>query len=250
MKILVGSIWALLLCLFVWGQDAGSLIKEAERLEALPNEKAAFDKFKQALVLAPANAYILCKCSELCSRIGNREKTTSVRDNYYTAAVYYAKQALANAPQSDEANVVMAIAIGRTALTKSGKEKVALVKDIKHYTDFAIKYNKQNFKAWHVLGKWHYEVSNLNFVERTAVKMFYGGLPEASFKKAIEYYEKARTLKPGFMLNYLELARAYEKNDNTTKAVELLRQLLTLPNTTEDDPRVKEEAKKLLRKWE
>ncbi len=250
MKILIGSIWALLFCLFVFGQDVNSYIKEAERLEALPNEKAAFDKFKQALVLAPSNSYILSKCSELCSRIGNREKSSTTRDNYYTAALYYAKQALASTPQSDEANVVMAIAIGRSALTKSGKEKVALVKDIKHYTDFAIKYNKQNFKAWHVLGKWHYEVSNLNFVERTAIKMFFGGLPQASFKKAIEYYEKAKALKPGFILNYLELAKAYDKNDQTSKALEQLRYLLTLPNTTEDDPRIKEEAQKLIKKWD
>ena len=224
-------------------QDAASFIKEGERLEAVPNEKGAFEKFKLALVHDPGNVYVLTKCSELCSRIGNR-------DAYYAAALSYSKKALALAPQNDEANVSMAIALGRIALLKAGKEKITAVKDIKHYADFAIKYNRQNFKAWHILGKWNYEVSNLNTIERAATKVFYGGLPNSSFKKAIEAYEMAKKLKPDFILNYLELAKAYQKNNQKNVAIAQLKTLLLLPNKTEDDPRIKTEARSLLAKWD
>ncbi|MEP6712730.1 MAG: hypothetical protein ABJA37_09955 [Ferruginibacter sp.] len=231
-------------------QDINSYINEGNRLEALPDEKAAFQKFKIALKLQPGNLYALNKCSELCSRIGNREKDIKSRDNYYAAAVIYARTALKISPTNDEANVVMAIAVGRTVLIKSGKEKISAVKDIKHYADIALKTNAQNFKAWHILGKWNYEVSNLNMMERAAAKIFFGGLPDASLKNAISSYEKAKSLNPGFLLNYLELAKAYKRNDDTGKAIAQLRILLPLPMQTEDDPRIKTEAQKLIKSWE
>ena len=233
-----------------FAQDANSFINEGNRLEVLPNEKAAFQKFKEALKLQPANLYALCKCSELCSRIGNRESDTKSRDNYYAAAVIYAKTALKVSPSNDEANTAMAIAVGRTILIKTGKEKIAAVKDIRHYADIALKTNAQNFKAWHILGKWNYEVSNLNIVERAAAKVFFGGLPDASLKNAIASYEKAKAIKPGFLLNYIELARAYNRNGETEKAMAQLNKLMQLPYQTEDDPRIKTEAQKLIRKWQ
>ncbi|MEO7044138.1 MAG: hypothetical protein ABI091_02440 [Ferruginibacter sp.] len=234
----------------VIAQDINTVIKEANHLESIPDEKAAFEKFKEVLKIQPINLYELTKCSELCSRIGNREKDTKSRDNYYSAAIIYAQTALKVSPLSDDANVVMAIAVGRTVLIKSGKEKISAVKDIKRYADIALKTNPNNFKAWFILGKWNYEVSNLNMIERAATKIFFGGLPDASLKSAITDYEKAKALSPLFMLNYLELAKAYHKNDDTKMAIAQLNKLLTLPMQTQDDPRIKAEAQKLIQDWD
>ncbi len=231
-------------------QDFNALVKEADRLEAVPDEKGAFRVFGEALKLNPLNVYVLTKCSELCSRIGNREKDHASRDSYYKAAITYAKIALKHHPESDEAHVAMAIAAGRTALTKSGKEKISTVKDIRQHAEKAIQINPNNFKAWHILGKWNYEVSNLSVIEKAATKVFYGGLPNASFKASVAAYEKAKALKPGFVLNYLELAKAYKKNGEKQKAIESLKTAISLPVATEDDPRIKNEAASLLKSWE
>lgn len=230
-------------------QDYNAVIKEADRLEAIPNEKAALDKFKEALKLQPTSLYALAKCSELCCRVGGREKSTKVRDEYYATAQTYAKTALRLYPNSDEANVAMAFSIAKTLMLKSGKEKITAVKELKTYGDRAVTYNPRNFKAWHVLGKWNYEVSSLNAIERTAVKIIYGGLPASSLGNSIMYYEKAKSLAPLFTLNYLELAKAYHKNDDDKKALSLLSYLLTIKNQTEDDPRIKAEAQKLIKEW-
>lgn len=231
-------------------QDIPALIREADRLESIPDEKAAFSKFKLVLKLDHSNLYALTKCSELCSRIGNREPDPKARDSYYAAAVIYARNALKLYPQSDEANVVMGIAIGRTSLVKSGKEKIIAAKDIMHYAEAALKINPNNFKAWHIIGKWNYEVSSLNFMEKAATKVFYGGLPNASLKNAIAAYEKARALKATFLLNYLELAKACKKNKEKQKALALLKALLLQPSQTEDDPRIKNEAATLIKNWQ
>ncbi len=234
---------------FLQAQDINAMLAEAVKLEAKPDESAAFEKFKIILKYDPDNLRALVHCSELCSRIGNRQKNEKLRDKYYEVAVNYAKKALQLYPGSDDANVALAIATGRTVLVKSGKEKIAAVKDIKRYAETALKINPSNFKAWHIIGKWHYEVSNLNMMEKAAVKIFYGGVPESSLQASINAYEKAKSLKDGFLLNYLELAKAYKRNGEKQKAIAHLKQLLPLPAQTEDDPRIKNEARELLRAW-
>lgn len=229
-----------------YAQDITVIVKEADRLEAIPNEKAAFLKFKEVLKIQPSNLYALTKCSELCSRIGARETTAKMKEDYIATGIIYAKTSLRLYPESDDANVAMAICIGRTILTKSGREKISAVKEIKSYADKAIAINPKNFKAWHILGKWNYEVSNLSGLERTAAKIIYGGLPAASLKNSINCYEKAKAISPSFILNYLELARAYKKNGESIKALPILNYMLTLKNQTEDDPRIKVDAQNML----
>ena len=231
-------------------QEINIIVKEAVRLEAIPNEKSALYKFKEALKIQPANLYALTKCSELSSRIAGRELNPKSRDSYNQAAIIYAKTAIRLHPGSDEANVAMAIAVGRTMLKKSGREKLAIAKEIKQYADLALKINPFNFKAWHVLGKWNYEVANLSSLERGWAKIFFGNVPDGSLKNSITAYEKARSINPNFALNYLELARSYQKNNNKQKAIALLKTMLPLPVQTEDDPRIKKDALSLLKSWE
>ena len=224
-------------------------VKEGYYFEKQFREKEALAKFREANALNPNDLTALYKCSELCSRIGNREVNNTIRDKYYNSALAFARQAILLHPQSDEANLAMSIAMGRIALTKSGKEKISSVKDIKIYAEKAIAINNSNYKAWHVIGKWYYEVSNLNFFEKTAVKMFYGGLPDASFAQAIMAFEKARSLSKNFCLNHLELARSYHKNNENSKAKIILQELLKMSNSTEDDIPIKLTAEKLLKDW-
>ena len=170
--------------------------------------------------------------------------------DYYEAAKTYAGIALKLDPNNSEANCVMAIALGRSTLNKGGKEKISSARDIKRYVDVAIKNDPQNFKAWHVLGRWNYELSGLNMIERTAAKILYGDVPMGSIKMAIQAFEKSNSFTAGFILNYLELAKAYNKNDQTEKAIATLNKMLQLPNHTEDDPSIKEEGRRLLKVYE
>ena len=238
------------LSLPLFAQDISKVLKEGDRLEALPDERAAFLKFKEAVKMQPTNLHALTKCSELCTRIGGREKANKkLRDEYYTTAVNYAKVALKLYPENDIANVTMAIAVGKTILLKSGKEKISAARQLREYAEKAVKINPNNFKAWHVLGRWHYEVSDLSSFERAGAKIMYGGLPPASLKSSIMCYEKAKSLSPAFAYNYLELAKAYNRNDEREKALIQLKTLLSFKNQSEDDPRIKTEAEGYLKSW-
>lgn len=245
-----GLLILLLLQTYAFSQDFTALMREGAQEEKKLNEAGALERYKQALHLQPANLQALNKCSELYSRVGFRLPGKAARDDYYRAAKTYAATALSLYPNDSEANCLMAIALGRTTLNSSGKEKIHAVREIKKYADNALRLNPANYKAWHVLGRWHYELSNLGLVERTAVKLFFGGMPKCSFKESVYAFEQARDLTSNFILNYFELARAYKKNGQQAAAVASLQKLLTLPDQTADDVQTKIQARRLLKSWQ
>lgn len=227
-------------------QDFNSLIQDGAKLEKEQKELQALKKYTEAQKLKPTDFHVLYKCSELYSRIGVRETNSASQEQYYKSSLAYAQMAYKYYPQSDDANVAMSMALGRLALTRSGKEKVSTVKEIKTYADNAIRINPKNFKAWHIIGKWNYELSNLGFFEKAAIKIIYGGLPNSSFSESVKAYEKVKELNPYFGSNYLELAKAYQKLDDNINAQKNLKYVIAMPNYTEEDPIVKTKATKLL----
>lgn len=229
-------------------QDIASLQKEAERLEPTSEEKA-FLKYQEILKLQPANINALCKSSELCSSIGRRQTNKEQKLDYFKAAQKFASQALHINPNSSDANFVMSVAMGRMALVLGGKEKIAAVDEIKKYAEISIKCDPNNYKPYHVLGRWHYEVSDLSGFERAFARLFYGGVPPASLKEAIYNYEKCRSLVPDLKVNYLELAKCYHRNNEKQKAIEMLNKAIRMPDKMQDDAKVKEDARELLKKW-
>lgn len=236
-----------LFTLVVSGQSEQQLVQQADKYEAALNENAAFETLKQVLKINPNNYYALWKISELCSRIGNRQATAKEKQNYFIAGKNYAEQAIKVNPRGADGYYALAVAMGRFALTKSGSDRINAVKEIRNNAEKALKLNPSHGRAWHVMGKWHYEVSNLNMFEKAGVKLIYGGLPPASIGESIRAYEKARELEPYFALNFLELAKAYKRNEQKSKAIQMLKMLPSIPNKTVDDPRIKREGAQLLK---
>jgi tetratricopeptide (TPR) repeat protein len=232
----------------LYAQTADELDQQAALSIKNLKEEDALNLYKQALVVQPDNLIALIGASDMSSRVGARmvDKSKDQAAVYFSAAQDYASKALKVDSNSSDANVVMAIALGRLSLIESGKKKVQYARDIKMYCDKSIKINPQNYRAYYVLGKWNFEIANLNYFERSAAKMFFGGIPDGSIKGAIINFEKCRQLNPGFILNYLDLSNAYKQDDQNEKALGALQTLVHLPVQAEDDPATKMQGKKLL----
>jgi tetratricopeptide (TPR) repeat protein len=227
-------------------QDPATLLHEASKLEQAYKDVDALQKYLQVLAIQPSHIIALCKTSELYNLIGRRITDKEKQRTYYHASQTYAEKALKVNPNNSEANFVMALSLGRMAQTGSGQSRINAVKSIRQYAERCIQLDPNNFKGYHVLGKWNLEVSNLSSFEKWLVKMAYGALPPASLDNAIINYEKSRQLNPAFQLNYLELARAYHKKDQDQKSLAMLKTVLAMPNHSADDQRVHKEARELL----
>lgn len=246
-------IWSILLFPFLPfesnAQDLNVILNEARQYEAAFKDKEALDKYLQVLRYQPTHLGALVKTSELYSKLGKRQPTKEKQKQFYTSAKTYAQKALQVNASSSDANFVMAVAIGRVSLISSAEEKIKGVKDIKSYAEKSIRLDPTSYKGYHVLGKWHFEVSNLSSLEKWLVKVAFGALPESSLEDAIRNYEKSKQLNPGFLLNYLELAKSYRRQGKTAAAIKQLEALLKLPDQMSDDATIRKEAQKLLKDY-
>lgn len=244
------TLFLVTLSLHTRSQDVPTLLRDANRLDAGFKEDQALQVYQQILGVQPQNMTALCACSELSCRIGNRQTDREKKLSYFKAGRDYAATAWRLDTANSEANVMMAFSIGRMILLESGKEKVAGAGAIKRYAEKATRLDPDNFKAWHILGRWHYEVSNLSFFERMLARLFYGAIPDASLRESISDYEKSMALRPDFMLNYLELAKACRRDGQDARAILLLQHLDTLTDQLYDDRNVRAEAHRLLAAWQ
>lgn len=227
---------------------AESILQQASSFEKNHLEARAIQKYEEYLKLAPASIQVLCKISELYSTTGRYSLQKKDQINAFHRARDLASQALKIQPNHAEANFVMALAQGNLALVAFGQDKIDAVKLVKSYAEKSVQLDPNSYKGYHVLGKWNYEVSNLSSIEKWLVKMTFGALPEASFKKAAYCFEKSRQLNPGFLLNYLELAKCYSSLNDQAKQNECLLAMEKLPATTKEELMAKKEATLLLNK--
>ncbi len=247
MKRLFVLLMALIVTLGVNAQEVNILLKEALNFERTQKENEALAKYNEVLKADKNNLKALVRSSELSSGMGSRQKDKKAKEAFYTNAKNFADAALLIDSNNADANYVRAVAAGKlTELDTDNKTIVANVRDIKLYADKTLALNPNHARANYVLGKWYFEMVDLAWAKRAAVKLFYGGLPDASIEKAINYMEKSRQLDQYFVLNSLDLAKAYKYDNKPARAIEVLNKLVKLPIRTADDSALKDEGRTLL----
>lgn len=225
---------------------APALISDAKSLDASANEEASLQKFLEALKFDPNNYEATWNTSFLYARVGNRIADQDKKVEYFKMAKQYADKAFQLDSNDAESNYVMAVAMGRMALISPTKEKVAASRDIKKFTERAIQLNPNHAGAYYVLGKWNYEVANLNWAEKAAANYLFGGIPEGSLDEAIRNYLTAIKLNPTYILCYYDLAQALGEKEFYDEEIRVLTKALTLKPLTEDDPSILIKCKALL----
>ncbi len=230
-------------------QTVADYIREAKALIAKLDETGAYPLLLKAIKADNKNVEALTLAALYASREGNRQQNKGLRNGYFNQGKVFIDAAMRLSPDDAEVNYVMAVVLGRIALVSSSKEKVAVSRQIKEVIDKAIKINPNHAGAWHALGKWNYEVSQLSFIEKGAVNMLFGGLPTGDLKTALSAYAKCLQLRQDYLLYYLDYAKALAKNDQKDLAIAQLRKLISLPNGTQDDAAIKTEAASLIAEW-
>lgn len=222
-------------------------INRADSLyHAYENEKA-LQVYKRVLKENPQNFSALWRSSLLYARIGNRFDEEDKQKEYYTSALTLAKRALDVDSTHSQSNYVMAVAMGRKALIAGAKERVAASRQIKHFAEQAIKYDSTNAGAWHVLGRWHYKMANLSWIERAAANTLFGGIPgDPGNAKAARYIRKAIHHNDQFILYHRDLANVYKELGWEKKTIASCWQALELSAVRPGDQSLKDECRSLI----
>ena len=228
-------------------QDLVDQKQRADSLYESFEEKEALELYRDILEEEPENYKALWRASFLYSRIGNRFNDEGDQKEYFNRGIDLAERALEVDSTDAQSHFVMAVAMGRKALISGARERVAASRAIKKHADKALNYDENHAGAWHVLGRWHFKVANLSWVERAAANTLFGGIPgDASNQKAADAIQKAIDFNDNNILYYYDLAKVYEEMGHDQQAISVCESAVELESRTPDDPMLKEQCRKLI----
>lgn len=229
-----------------WSQSVPDLIRKTDALDAKNRNAEALVVIQQADQLSPGNAEILYRLAKQKAQLMLDAKSSAERKQLGAEALDAAQRAVAADPKSAEAHLSLAIVYGRLAQDESARRKVELSRLIRDEAEIAAKLDPREDYAWHVLGRWNYEMANFNAVLKALAQAIYGKFPDASNEKAVEYLEKSVALRPDRVVHQIELGRAYLAIGEKDKARAALEKGLSLPSVAKDDNETKERGRKAL----
>lgn len=226
---------------------AGDWIEQGDSFDRQFKSAQALAAYEKALAATPDDADLLRKISKqyvemVLDAPSKKEKLRLAQAGYDTAL-----RAKKLAPNDPEVRVTVAIAAGRLAFYSEPRRRLELSSVVRSESAKSVQLDPGFALGWHVLGRWNYEIANLNPVLRVVAEAVYGKMPPATNEEAIRAMGKAVELEPGNALFHAELGRAYLAAGRNEEAKRELQKSLTLPRRSRDDAGAQDRAKQALR---
>lgn len=234
-------------CPLAHAQSAGDLRRAGDALDAKLRHQEAVALYLQADALQPNDAEILRRIARQYSQQMDGESRSPENKKLAAQALDYAQRAVKSDPANANARLALAICSGKAAFLESPRQRIEMSRQIRDETEAAIRLDPKLDYAWHVLGRWNYELANFSAPLRFLAAAVYGKLPDASNERAAECFEKAVALQPDRVIHRVELGRTYAALGRNQDAVAELKKGLELPSREKEDSESKARAKAALR---
>ena len=212
-------------------------------------------KFKEALKLCQ-NYYeennndveILWRLSRSYFDISDQTPDSKVQKENIDYALPYAKKALELDPYSAKSNHWYAVIIGKKGVLEGTKQKIINSREVEKHGLIAIKIDPSYDGTHHLMGRWHYNIANLAWYEKTIANTIYAKIPEGSFDEAIKYFIDAMEANPEDIRHYLWLAKSYYAKSKNKDAKLVLEQAKRLPTKNDSDVLLMKQVEELYKK--
>ena len=246
-----------LLLLGLWGVSAAPLAAQPEA--PLPASWQQIDDLNDAkdfdgafTLLEPlageygSDVEYLWRMARHHFNVSDNTTDAAVVENELYTGLQFAQSALAADSGSAWAHGFYGILIGRVGEIEGTKQKIINSFAVRDHTMRAIALDP-GYDGWpHVMGRWHYTLADLSWIERTVASIVYEAPPEASFEEAEQYFDQASQLAPDDIRHFLWLGKTQLELDKDKVARASLEQALDLPAKSDSDAILQEEARELL----
>lgn len=236
----------LALCALTSLRADDALLREALAAEARLDSQRALELFLQVQPERPQDAVVAQKIAQQYSDLIVDLTDVEEKKRYARLALEWSERAVQLDPRNAVAVLSLAVSHGKLATYSDTRTKVKYSRLVKEEAERALALDPNYAWAHHVLGRWHREVANLGATARFFVKLFYGGLPNASAQEAVVHLERAVALEPNDLNHVLELAFAYAAAGQPDKARVEWERGLAMPSRGKHDEPAKRRAREAL----
>lgn len=205
-------------CAAIGAESPNDLISKGDAFDVKFQATEALQFYLPAEKLQPANVRVLVRIARQYRHLMSDATTRDEKLRLGGIALEYAHRAAALAPNDSEAQLSVAISYGKMLPLMGIKEQIEAARQIKDTADKAIKLDPRNDLAWHVLGRWHRVLSDVNMLKRELASLIYGTLPKTTAEEAVKCFEKAIEINANRLMHYVELGRAYAQMGRTAEA--------------------------------
>lgn len=120
------------------------------------------------------------------TKISKRNKMDRFKKGLEAARVSAQKDSL-----NKDAYEYMSMAHAGILSLSSYTQQARLADSVRIYAEKAVEVDPENDRAFHILGRWHFEVAKLNWLILLFSELFTGTAPQGSFEEALAYFEKS-----------------------------------------------------------
>lgn len=224
-----------------------ALIQQGDADDAKRQSRAALASLHAAEAIEPANFGLLLRISKQYTDLVDQAKSKDNAQTCAEKALEYGLRAVELDNRSAKAHLNLAICYGKLTDFVGNKVKMEYAKLIHDEAKRSIELDATDDYAWHVMGRWHFGVANLNGVLRTLAGFVYGGgLPPASNDEAARCLKKAAELAPQRMMHHAELAKVYAAMSKTDLAAQEWQNVLGIRPVDTQDENYQKEARTAL----
>jgi tetratricopeptide (TPR) repeat protein len=224
------------------------LLMQAEVAHDAKDYEATMKLLKAAEALDGQNEEVLWKISRGYFDFADRKPNdVEYKKQYIYDGRTYAERALALNDKSAGGHKWYAIHHGQIGEAEGTEQKIKNSYGMRDHTMLAIKYDPSNAGNYHVMGRWHYALSDLSWLERQVASIIYATPPEASFEEALEFFKKAHDLDKKDIRNMLYIGYCHDELGNEKEAAAWFEMAINANATSESDRGLQAEAKEALK---
>jgi len=218
-------------------ENLSVLLQKADRLDDTDHYSEALAILKGLEKSDPRNVEVLYRISRVDPDLVDDLPDDAKKKGYSYAleSMAYARRAIEADPQSSDAHVAAAIAYGVMTDFVDDRTKMEYSKVIKAEAEKAIELNPKNDYAYLVLGRWNFEMTQLNPFLKGIAELLYGQMPPASQDKALEDFQKAIEIAPNRMIHHFCYGEALAKLGRKDEARAEYQKVLRLTPTCREE---------------
>lgn len=223
------------------------LLRKADQHDDNKQYEQSMEVLQQAEELDPDNPQVLWRLARNYFQFADQQPQNMAvqKENLYPG-FEYAKRCVELAPEVAGGHQYYAILIGRIGEIEGTKQKIKNSYAVKEHTLKAISLDPDNDSNYHVMGRWHFALADLSWIERQVASVIYATPPKASFEEAAQFFKKAHQLNSDDIRHLLWLGKTYIELDREAQARQYLDKALQCEITSDSDKVMHQEAQELL----